>query len=306
MGKAQRDAVNAAIREAAKGLVADTIDERRALFETRAQPGDTRGLTATETVLGGRPALEIIDEARDAGTLLYFHGGGYVVGSHRTGARLAAELVRRTGLRAWSLDYRLAPEHRIPAAALDGLAAYRELLERGADPAHIVIAGDSAGGHLTVGTLLLARDAGLPMPAAAVVFSPMSDLAMTGASLTSKDGVDPIFTRADIEFFAAQQVGDGGIDSPIASPGRVGDLRGLPPFLIQTGSYEVLLSDSVLLAGRLGEADVDVTLEIVGGVPHVFPDLFGQLDEADAALDRAAAFIDGRLAVATPVAALAE
>ncbi|GAA4177312.1 alpha/beta hydrolase [Gryllotalpicola koreensis] len=295
MSKAQRDAVNAAIREAAKSLVAATIDERRALFETRARPDDTRGLTVVETTLGGRPALEIADETRDAGMLLYLHGGGYVVGSHRTGARLAAELVRRTGLRAWSLDYRLAPEHRIPAAAQDSVAAYRELLERGADPARIVIAGDSAGGHLTVGTLLLARDAGLPMPAAAVVFSPMSDLAMTGASLTTKEGIDPLFTRADIEFFAAQQLGEDGADTPIASPGRVGDLRGLPPFLIQTGSYEVLLSDSVLLAGRLAEADVDVTLEVVGGVPHVFPDLFGQLDEADAALDRAAAFLAARL-----------
>ncbi|GAA4159951.1 alpha/beta hydrolase [Gryllotalpicola daejeonensis] len=295
MSKAQRDAVNAAIREAAKSLVADTIEERRALFEMRAQPDDTRGLTAAETTLGGRPALEIADETRDAGALLYFHGGGYVVGSHRTGARLAAELVRRTGLRGWSLDYRLAPEHRFPAAALDGLAAYRELIERGVDPARIVIAGDSAGGHLTVGTLLLARDAGLPMPAGAVVFSPMSDLALTGESLTTKDGVDPIFTRADIAFFAEQQLGEGGADSPIASPGRVGDLRGLPPFLIQVGSYEVLLSDSVLLAGRLGGADVDVTLEVVAEVPHVFPDLFGQLDEADAALDRAAAFIGARI-----------
>jgi len=294
MTKAQRDAVNAAIREAAKGLVADTIEERRALFEQRAQPDDTAGLIASETTLGGRRALEIADGARDAGTLLYFHGGGYVVGSHRTGARLAAEIVRRTGLRAYSLDYRLAPEHRMPAAALDGLAAYRELIERGVDPARIVLGGDSAGGHLTVGTLLLARDAGLPLPAAVVAFSPLSDLGMTGATLTAKEGVDPIFSRADIAFFTEQQLGEGGVDSPIASPGRIGDLRGLPPFLIQVGSYEVLLSDSVLLAGRLGEADVDVTLEVVAEVPHVFPDLFGQLDEVDAALDRVAAFIGAR------------
>jgi len=295
MSKAQRDAIDAQLRAWAAAGFGDTIEERRANFERRAQAGDTAGLGATETELGGRPALEISDGDADAGTLLYLHGGGYVVGSHRTGARLAAELVRRTGLRAWSLDYRLAPEHRIPAAALDALAAYRDLLGRGADPSRTVIAGDSAGGHLAIATLMLIRDAGLPVPAAAVAFSPMSDLAMRGSSLTTKDGIDPLFSRADIAWFTEQHVGDAGIDAPLASPGRTGDLRGLPPVLIQVGTHEVLLSDSVLLAGRLGEADVDVTLEIVAGVPHVFTDLFGQLDEADAALDRVAGFVAARL-----------
>ncbi|MCL2515371.1 MAG: alpha/beta hydrolase [Microbacteriaceae bacterium] len=295
MSKEQREAIDAQLRAWAAAGFGDTVAQRRANFERRAQPGDTAGLASAETELGGRPALEISSGGQDVGELLYLHGGGYVVGSHRTGARLAAELVRRTGLRAWSLDYRLAPEHRIPAAAHDALAAYRELLERGADPARVVVAGDSAGGHLTVTTLMLTRDAGLPMPAAAVAFSPMSDLGHSGESLTTKEGVDPLFSRADIEFFTELQLGEVDADSPLASPGRVGDLRGLPPMLIQVGSHEVLLSDSVLLAGRLGEADVDVTLEVVAGVPHVFPDLFGELDEADAALDRVAAFVAARL-----------
>ncbi|WP_022882602.1 alpha/beta hydrolase [Gryllotalpicola ginsengisoli] len=301
MSKEQREAVNALMRTAAVTLAADTIEERRARFEARALPEDTAGLAAVETTLGARPALEITGEGAPVGTVLYFHGGGYVVGSHRTGAALAAQFVRRAGMRAYSLDYRLAPEHRFPAAALDGLAAYRELLERGVDPARIVLAGDSAGGHLAVTALMLARDAGLPMPAAAVAFSPLSDQRTTGSSFDSKAELDPLFSRADIEWFSEQQLGDGSRDLPLASPGRLGELRGLPPFLIQVGSYEVLLSDAVGLAGRLAEADVDVTLEVTAGVPHVFQGLYERLDEAEAALESAMRFVAARLGAMAPV-----
>jgi acetyl esterase/lipase len=299
MSKEQREAADAALRIVSRTGLGGTIAERRVNFEAGASPQDTAGLVAVETTLGGRPALEIADAARDAGTLLYFHGGGFVIGSHRTGAKLAAALVRRTGLRAYSLDYRLAPEDPFPAWVLDGLAAYRELLER-TGPERIVVAGDSAGGTLTVQTLMAARDAGLPMPAAAVAFSPAADPSASGSTMTTKHGIDPLFTRADIEWFRAQNLGDADPLAPLANPARTGELRGLPPTLIQVGSHEVLLDDSVMLAGRLGEFDVDVTLEIVAGVPHVFPSFTGVLDEADAALDRVATFVTARLGAAVP------
>ena len=294
MSKTQREAVEAAQRS--HGALGGTVAERRAWLAELLQSEDTSGLAAAEVTLGGRPAIGLSHEPEtgsEAGTLLYLHGGGFVLGSHRTGMKLAAAVAARAGLRAYSLDYRLAPEHPFPAAQYDGLAAYRDLLDRGTDPARIVVVGDSAGGALTVQTLIAARDAGLPMPAALAVFSPAVDPTNSGRSFTAKHGVDPIFTRADLEWFYEHYLGDGDRLAPLANPALTGELRGLPPALIQVGSHEVLLDDSVLLAGRFAAADVDVTLEVVAGVTHVFQSLAGTglLDEADAALDRAAAFL---------------
>jgi acetyl esterase/lipase len=300
MSKAQQEAVDAALR--ARGVRSGTVAERRAGFEARIQPDDAGALIPADVTLGARPAIELSPvqpgpAGPEAGTLLYFHGGGFVVGSHRTGVKLAAGLATRAGLRAYSLDYRLAPENPFPAAQLDGLAAYRDLLERGTGPDRIVIAGDSAGATLTVQTLILARDAGLPMPAAAVLFSPFTDATVSGTSMTAKHGIDPLFTRADLEWFRGQFLGDdpAAAPAPLASPALAGDLRGLPTVLIQVGSHEVLLDDAVRLAGRFGGADIDVTLEIVAGVPHVFQNLTGLLDEAGEALDRAASFLAERI-----------
>jgi epsilon-lactone hydrolase len=295
MSKAQREAAEDMLRGAEIG---GAVAELRTQFEARAQAGDAAGLAASEVTLGGRPAIELSPGDPAAGTLLYFHGGGFVVGSHRTGVKLAAAIARRAGLRAYSLDYRLAPDHPFPAAQLDGLAAYRDLLDRGVAPERITLAGDSAGGALAVQTLMAARDAGLPMPASVVVFSPWADPTDASPSMTAKHGVDPLFTRASLDWFRGHYLGDGDRLAPLANPALAGDLRGLPPVLIQVGSHEVLLDDSVRLAGRLGEADVDVTLEVVASVPHVFQEFTGFLDEADAALDRVAAFLTARIGAA--------
>jgi acetyl esterase/lipase len=297
MSKEQRDAANAQLR--AGGFDVDaTPEQSRRDFDSWAVEPDPADTAADELELGGRPTLKLTPPAAaragaDAGTLLYLHGGGYVAGSHRTGAKLARLIAERAALVAYSLDYRLAPERPFPAAVDDGLAAYRELVGT-VDPARLVIAGDSAGGGLSIATLLAARDAGLPMPAAAVVFSPLVDQTHSGASIDELEGVDPLFTRAALDWFGPKYLGGADPRHPLASP-ALADLAGLPPLLIQVGAHEILLDDAIALARGAALADVDVTLEIGAELPHVFQNRAGTLDEADAALDRAGAFVRARL-----------
>lgn len=256
------------------------------------------------TTLGDRPALRVeprrasdrgADAGPDAGTILYFHGGGWVFGSPETALSLTGNLVARTGLAAYSLDYRLAPEHPFPAAIEDGLSAYRALLDRGEDPSAIVVAGDSAGGGLAVTTCLAARDAGLPLPAALLAFSPGTDATRTGASMDTKEDIDPIFTRAALEHTGAMHLAGADPRQPLLSPAVHADLTGLPPMLIQVGTNEMLLDDSTRLAARASAAGVDVILDVTADVPHVFQSFAGVLDEADEALDRAALFLRQRI-----------
>ncbi|MFD8430286.1 alpha/beta hydrolase [Streptomyces coelicoflavus] len=300
MSRQQRDALDALLRSAPRTETPPTPEEQRDAFASALTRPAPEGVVTRRTVLGGRPALELEpDTASGPGRLLYLHGGGYLVGSPDTHAGLAGELARRAGLRALSLDYRLAPEHPFPAAVDDGLAAYRELLSTGTDPRDLVLAGDSAGGGLSIATLLAAREAGLPQPAAAVLFSPWADLTLAGGSIRSKEGADPIFTEADVRAYADLYVGAGDRAAPLASP-VFADLAGLPPLLVQAGANEILLDDAVRLAGRAGAADVEVTLEVGPGLPHVYQLHYGRLDEADAALDRAARFLTARLGAGHP------
>ena len=250
----------------------------------------------TPTELAGRPAL-LVEPEGDAqpGTILYFHGGGTVFGSPETAMVLTANLVRRTGVRAISLDYRLAPEHPFPAAIDDCVAAFRSLLDSGIDPASIVFAGDSAGGGFTVTTCLAARDAGLPMPAAIAAFSPGLDHTRSGATMSTKEGVDPFFTRDAMDHTGQMYLGGQDPNQPLLAPAVLADLTGFPPILLQVGTNELLLDDSVRLAERARDADVDMTLDITAGAPHVFQAFVGTLDEAGQALDRAALFLTQHL-----------
>ncbi|RKN38532.1 alpha/beta hydrolase [Streptomyces hoynatensis] len=295
MSRQQRQALDALLRSAPREETRPTPARQRASFAAAMTRPAPEGVATRRTALGGRPALDLEPAgAADRRRLLYFHGGGYLVGSPDTHAGLAGALAARAGLRATSVDYRLAPEHPFPAAVDDGLAAYRALLAGGADPRELVVAGDSAGGGLGIATLLAAREAGLPQPAAVVVFSPWVDLTLSGASMRAKEEADPIFSEADIRAYADLYVGAGDRSHPLASP-VLADLSGLPPLLVQAGANEVLLDDAVRLAGRAGAADVAATLEIGPGLPHVYQHEHGRLDEADAALDRAARFLVGHL-----------
>ena len=204
--------------------------------------------------------------AEDA-ALLYLHGGAYVVGGSRSYRGHAGELARATGVVGYVVDYRLAPEHPFPAAVEDGVAAYRALLGQGLKASRIVIAGDSAGGGLTLATLVAARDAGLPMPAAAFVISPWADLACAGASMKTKAAADPSLTETGLKVAAAHYLGGKAATAPLASPIHA-DLTGLPPLLIHVGSAEILLDDAIRLAGVAGAAGVAVRLEVWPDMIH--------------------------------------
>jgi len=296
MSKEQRAKVDTMLRQP-RPEGGRSIEELREGFKKRMSAMKVPpGIRTSAAKLGARPALlvEALDRQRP-GTVLYFHGGGFVIGSPETALSLTANLVVRSGMRALSLDYRLAPEHPFPAALDDGLAAYRALLDGGEAPSRIAFAGDSAGGCLAITTCLLARDAGLPMPAAIVAFSPDLDATRTGESMGTKAGIDPLFTRESLNHTAALYLAGQDPDQPLASPAVRADLRGFPPMLLQAGGNELLLDDATRMAARARSAGVDVILDVTADVPHVFQSFAGVLDEADEALDRAVLVLTQRL-----------
>lgn len=292
MSKEQRARVDAMLRQPRPEGPRSVEAIRAGFEELMAQMVVPDGIRSVRTALGDRPALHVEpDSGARAGTILYFHGGSWVFGSPETALSLTGHLVARTGFGAYSVDYRLAPEHPFPAAIEDALSAYRALLDSGRDPSGIAFAGDSAGGGLSVTTCLAARDAGLPLPAALVMFSPGVDATRTGESMDTKEGIDPIFTRASVEHTAAMYLAGQDPRQPLLSPAVLADLTGFPPMLIQVGTNEILLDDSTRLAARARAAGVDVILDVTADVPHVFQAFAGVLDDADLALDRAALFL---------------
>jgi acetyl esterase/lipase len=299
----QREALDAILRQSAFPAGSDVNEQRRLLRELLAAQPLPAGVIVTAAALGGVPAAEVtVDGVEPRHVVLYFHGGVYVLGDAFQAAGLAAQVARRTRAKGISVDYRLAPEHPYPAAVDDALAAYEALLEGGTAPSDIVLAGESAGGGLAVATLVSAREHGLPMPAAALLMSPYADLTLAGATMETKRDADPLLSRealqARIPDYTAGQDPALGLISPVFA-----DLSGLPPLLIQGGTHEVLLDDAVRLARQAATADVQVTLDITPGVPHVFQAYYAILDEAAAALDRAGEFLSTQLAAAERVTA---
>lgn len=300
MSRSQRRAVHAMARMATSEAAERSIEEQRAGFAAMMAmfevPSEVR---VGETVLGGVPAALVealgAGSAAHAGTILYFHGGSYAFGSPETAMGLTASLVVRSGVRSLSLDYRLAPEHPFPAANDDCLAAYRALLDDGVAPGSIVFAGDSAGAGLAVTTCLTARSAGVPMPAGIVAFSAGLDHTYSGASMDTKDGMDPFFTAEGMRGGGQLYLAGRDPNHELLSPVICADFSGFPPMLLQVGGNELLLDDSVRLAARARDAGVDVILDVTAGVPHVFQSFIRELDEAGEALDRAALFIRQRL-----------
>lgn len=228
--------------------------------------------------------------ADPARALLYIHGGGYVSGSILSHRGLAVEAGRAAGCRVLALDYRRAPENPFPAAVDDVVSAYRFLLDQGLAPGRIAIGGDSAGGGLVLALMLAARERSLPLPACGWCISPWVDLLCSSASMTTKAAVDPMIQKPYLVEIAGQYLAGADPRTPLASP-LYGDLRGLPPLLIQVGSAETLLDDSVMLAGIAGAADVRVTLEVWPEMIHAWPLFHRQLTGGRKAIERAGAYI---------------
>ncbi|MEU3650240.1 alpha/beta hydrolase [Lentzea sp. NPDC034063] len=297
MSKEQRTAIHELLRNADFDLGGD-VDTQRSLLEhmLTAHPLPTDVRTSTGELGGVSVVFTNLAGVDASGVLFHLHGGGFALGSAAGSVGLAMSLARLAGLSAVALDYRLAPEHPYPAAVEDAVNAYRALLEREGGAAKIVVTGESAGGNLAVELLLAIRSAGLAQPAAAVLFSPMTDLTVSGESFRTKATADPNITAAAIRTRVADYLIGTDVDpaDPRVSP-VFADLTGLPPLLIQAGSNEVLLDDATRLAARAAADNVPVILDVVPDVPHVFQAFAAVLDEGTAALDRAGRFIRDHL-----------
>jgi monoterpene epsilon-lactone hydrolase len=291
----QRDMIDQILRNAPFDLGGDVAAQRPLLDQmltSQPLPADVR---VTPGDLGGIPVIFIdIAHVEPRGTIFHIHGGGFALGSARGSAGLASSLARKTGMRAVSVDYRLAPEHPYPAALHDVAIAYRALLGLAGGADQIVVSGESAGGNLAIELLIAGKAEGLMMPAAALLLSPMTDLTATGSN-AGKAHADPAISARAIRTRAADYLAGADPADPLVSP-IFADLSGLPPLLIQAGSHEVLLDDATRLAAKAAADDVAVILDITPGVPHVFQAFAALLDEGDAALNRAARFVKDNIA----------
>jgi monoterpene epsilon-lactone hydrolase len=296
MSKQQQLQLDAILRQGGLDQSGDVRTLRAAFSELMAQVPVAPDVQQNPVEIGGVAGVEVTIQGNNESenVILYFHGGVYVIGYAAATVPLVGDLVRRTGTTAITLEYRLAPEHPFPAAVEDARNAYEGLLAQGIAPGQIALAGESAGAGLAVALLLALRDAGLPLPSCGYLMSPYVDLTLSGETLEAKQTVDPLLTPNGLSARVPDYVGEADASDPLISP-IFGDLRELPPLLIQVGSHEVLLSDALRLAAQAAIFDVPVTLEVTPGVPHVFQAYAALLDEAGAALDRAADFLTAQL-----------
>jgi acetyl esterase/lipase len=267
------------------------IEERRKLMEQASAAAHIpEEIVVEAAVAAGRPAeWSRLKGAPEDKTILYLHGGGYTMGSLITHRQMVAFISRAAGASALSLDYRLAPEHPFPAAVEDAAAAYRWLLKQGFAPEKIAVAGDSAGGGLTVATLLMLRDSGDPLPAAAICLSPWTDLSCSSESYATNAATEAMIAEDMIKEMAAMYLNGSDPKTPLASP-IFADLTGLPPLLIQVGSEEVLLGDSIALDRKAGTCGVSSTLEIWQDMIHVWQAFSPILAEGRDAINRIGEF----------------
>jgi acetyl esterase/lipase len=275
-----------------RGDTAMTVEEWRAAYDGLGQLMPlAEGTEVTAVDAGGVAAEWVIAPEADRGrTIVYFHGGGYCIGSVLGHRAMLSHLSAAASARVLSVGYRLAPEDPHPAALDDAVDGYRWTLASGADPARTVIGGDSAGGGLTVATLVALRDAGDPLPAAGVCLSPWVDLTQSGGTITTHAEVDPMVRAEDLSRWADAYRGARRGSDPAISP-LFADLTGLPPLLIDVGTAEVLLDDARRLANRARGAGVEVTLTVAEDMLHVWHFFAGAVPEADEAVARVGAFI---------------
>jgi acetyl esterase/lipase len=275
-----------------------SVEDRRAAMVAGTQAMRPKeSVTIESTALGGIPGLHLspAEPIKDR-ALLYLHGGGYVIGSPETHKGFVSYLADAMQADTWLIDYRMGPEAPFPAAVDDALSAYKALLETHTAE-NIIIAGDSAGGGLTLAVAMKIRDVGLALPAGLVALSPWANLNQIGSSYDTKADTDPMVSRDGLNWFAAHYLGpNGDADDPYASP-AYGDFSGLPPLLIQVGADEALLSDSIAVADRAGSAHVAITLEIWPNMIHVFQSFYPFLQDSRDAIARIGAWATSRVKI---------
>lgn len=275
-----------------------TVPELRENFERFASSfHDIPSSTRFQPIDDAEVSMEwaIAEGASTDSVILYFHGGGYTIGSIVSYRDHCTRLSAMTGARVLSVGYRLAPENRYPAALNDARTSYEWLLAQGISPERILIAGDSAGGGLTLATLVALRDAGRPLPAGAVLLSPLADLAHTGASVHERAHLDPIVTPEGSHAYSTRYLGeDGDFDLPYASP-IYADLAGLPPVLVVVGTEELLFDDSVRVVRKIKDAGGSADLDVWPNMIHIFPFFASQIPESRRAMEYIARFARKRL-----------
>jgi acetyl esterase/lipase len=272
------------------------LDGLRTGMATRRPPGDPQ-VQCLPAEVAGMPGEWVLAPGADPDLrLLYLHGGGFVSGSGAFYLAMAAHLSRAGGCAVLLPDYRLAPEEPFPAALEDCIAAHEWVRANGPDGPRAArasfIAGDSAGGGLTLSVLLALRDRGLPLPQAAIAISPFADMTLSGESIRSEGEADPIMHPGCLPDFVTRYLGEADPRDPLVSP-VFADYRGLPPLLVQVGEHEIIRDDSVRVADRAREAGVEVTLEVWEGMFHVFQSHEPLLPEAQQAVAHIGALIRG-------------
>jgi epsilon-lactone hydrolase len=278
----------------------DLTERRKRLESLSANYALPADVQVEPVVANGVPAeWTTTPEANPASVLIFLHGGAYISGSLLSHRHLAAQLGREAKARTLALNYRLAPEYPFPAALEDTMAGYRYLLSCGYAPERIAFAGESAGGGLAVATLASLRDANLALPACAWLSSPWVDLEMTGETMTTKASIDPLIQKLYLQEAASAYLSGANPRTPLASP-LYADLSGLPPMLIQVGTAETLLDDSMRLARLAAQADLRVTLETWPDMIHAWTLFYPQIDAARRSLASAGAFLDAMLNAARP------
>lgn len=282
-------------RSAAHGISLPIEKMRRGIVSARLHPKIRSIVVHEHGTLAGLRTEEFVPHgwAEANGTILYLHGGGYIVCSPATHRDLVSRIAASSGARAIAIDYRKAPEHPFPAAIDDSIAAYRELLSRGNEATRLFLGGDSAGGGLVLAVLQRIREEGLPMPLGGILLSPWCDLEATGESVQQNARFDYL-SPDGLEYGAKLYLQGGDRRHPYVSAVHA-DFRGFPPLLIQSGSAELFLSENTRLAARAAESGVDVVHEVEPGMVHVFQAFASFLPECEPAILRIGAFVRQRI-----------
>jgi acetyl esterase/lipase len=296
MTVAQLDSVVTLLRSRPAPPTPDVADIRARFEKMAVLLGGAPDAKCEKVDAGGVPAEWVAAPGCDARrAVLFLHGGGYAIGSINTHRRLAYDISAASGARVLLIDYRLAPEHPFPAAVEDAATAWRWLMHQGFAANKLAIAGDSAGGGLTIATLVNLRDQQLGLPACAVAISPWVDLEGAGNSITARAAQDPMVQKDGLLWMARMYLDGKDAKTPLAAPLHA-DLEGLPPILVQVGTAEILLDDATRIAEKLHAAGVEVRLSLWPNMLHVFPLFAPILSEGRDGCVEIGGFIRSRMA----------